>query len=670
MVCAFWARMRRLHVLPRLVPLFALGACLLPADLLGEEELVTEHISSSGAVDPLADDRIEDKHPTYDPNRTIDEVFDGCTVTLNKSAAVTKLDVAPLEGDDARFDKAIFPTYAAATAALGARPQLPSMEVVNARLKALNDGLYAAIELAVEDGTGGTSIAKRQLFDDLARTLSARATSAPQEEQAFAGSVAARFAAAQLLAGGTAEPSVESDARELVARFDTNLLVSTPIGFYTWNDALGRVFRRDRFLQAYMPFAEAAEVAVALGADAPLRDHYGRMLELYDGLTNPSRHFSPLALAEFVAGPAPLADPLALEARFAAANPSYGSPPCGAATALFPASDSPDTRLYRALTCATRDVFDGSFIDRLIDAIRTGRIDLTPTATSGFYDRQLYALETLLVPGRAREKDNLLLTRRYKQKLVESFQTLITETRETHAKQLETGASAMSGPPPEIDVFPLLRAEPFPTFYLRTARAYVFLEGVLRSALGPQFLDGTARLLEGGTRATRPIADELNETITLLYGLHLVTAASIGSHDEFSAEEAERFPRETCTLQANQWLGAFAADTDVQRDPRVLVPIAREDDEERNIHRIRYWAVIGVRVLRIDASYYEGYEPKLVRGCNLRSWLHYRPYILVGKSVEVLRSADRPPLTREAFRALCDHAGNDADALTRALESQ
>lgn len=54
-------------------------------------------------------------------------------------------------------------------------------------------------------------------------------------------------------------------------------------------------------------------------------------------------------------------------------------------------------------------------------------MDLTPDPeTSGWYDYQLYDLETLLLPNRGTESDHLLLTKAYKEKLIETFKSIIT----------------------------------------------------------------------------------------------------------------------------------------------------------------------------------------------------------------------------------------------------
>ena len=95
----------------------------------------------------------------------------------------------------------------------------------------------------------------------------------------------------------------------------------------------------------------------------------------------------------------------------------------------------------------------------LISAIRNGKLDVTPEKNSGWYDYQLHALETLLLPEKGLESDHLLLTAAYKKKLVESFKSILTQTRETHVKQLETGADTVSALPKEVDIYPLFPVE-------------------------------------------------------------------------------------------------------------------------------------------------------------------------------------------------------------------
>ena len=157
--------------------------------------------------------------------------------------------------------------------------------------------------------------------------------------------------------------------------------------------------------------------------------------------------------------------------------------------------------LAGTLATANENAVSGStLLDALIQKIQTGELDLTPRQGAGFYDQQLYALETLLVPEKSSESQHLLLTRAYKEKLVETFKSLLIQTRETHVKQIglvnATAASSASWAPIEFTVYPKLPVEPFPTFYLRTARAYRFLEDVASMGVRTEHVEARARRRE------------------------------------------------------------------------------------------------------------------------------------------------------------------------------
>jgi len=140
------------------------------------------------------DDRIEDKHPVLDPSLTVNESFDSCAFTLNKSGSVTKLSVAPYEGDQKSLGSKLFPSRGAALAALQALPDadvIPSMETVNGHLKPFNDGLYAAIEIAMEDGVSAGFGGKRKLLGDILSALQAARPSATPVAQSVLDSAAA-----------------------------------------------------------------------------------------------------------------------------------------------------------------------------------------------------------------------------------------------------------------------------------------------------------------------------------------------------------------------------------------------------------------------------------------------------------------------------------------------
>lgn len=639
-----------------------LGGCADPLDVTGVTQVVTQTRKS----EPLQDDQLSDKHPEYDPARTVVEEFDGCEVTLNKSASVTRLTLQSGSVLDQSLQGKIFRSRGAALAALAGAPTLPTIEVVNGALKPFNDGLYAAVELGAERGDGSL-VNKRQLLLDLLTELVRRSTSDSFAERGPALAAARHLATAQLLAGqaDTVPASLAPVAADAASNFEKDGISAKPIGFYTWGPELGAIFKRDRWLQSRyvpgqggpVPFEALAELGFVASRPGALAAAYRRTLDLYVGLTDPFFDSDPFGVAPFVADASALGDLASVERAFAASLPvpHPTAPPCNPGLAAFPASESAENRAIRRLLCDGELGEGESLLDGIIRMIQAGQLDLTPRPGAGFYDQQLYALETLLVPERASESQHLLLTRAYKQKLVETFKSLLIQTRETHVKQVGIVGGATSGvvPPMEFTVYPKLLVEPFPTFYLRTARAYRFLEGVLDAVLGRQFLETTGRMLEDGSRSSVELREELRAKEQLLYGLHAVAADSLGMAPELVEDELAAFPLGTAREAARSWLAHFAGDADVARDPRVSLPVGRDGDGNAV-----YWAVVGVKVLHLHASFPETRRPEVLArtpgSCVQKGWKAFEAYLLVEQSIEVRRRADLPPLTREEFRALCD----------------
>src|SRR5436190_5417161 len=214
-------------------------------DGLGHEEDVVQNSSSQGA-NQIEDDRIEDKHPVFDPARTVTEAYGAtgwCSITMNLSAAVALLDIVPFEGDEKAVDNKLFRGRSEALAAIaaidGADP-IPSMEVVNGTLKPFNDGLYAAAELEIET-------TKQQLFATLATRLATRAAAADATTRPAFDDASVLVGAAQILAGDdlTADAAVATRARNRAAAFDANPAVARPIGVYTWSVAPASIFNRE-----------------------------------------------------------------------------------------------------------------------------------------------------------------------------------------------------------------------------------------------------------------------------------------------------------------------------------------------------------------------------------------------------------------------------------------
>ncbi len=644
--------------------------CLGPLDTMGYEEAVTNHKEYLKDGRP-EDDRIEDKNPVYDPVLRVFEEFDGCTIGLNKSGSVAKLDTLPFEGEEKELNGRIFSGRGEAIGELSG-DLIPSMEVVNGKLKPFNDGFYAAVEMGLQDGVPGLLQSKRQFLFDLLGAVESKLGEATPGQAAHL-QEAQEFVAAALMVGGNGG-SLPADLKERAqVRVDAFLAdpqLSRPVGFYDWNGLLEEVFRQDRLLQhlnVWDPdddFELFAAIAVVVEGDAELLERYQQILALYAGLTNPYASYSPVDLLPYVDGLASLDNVGAVKAAFDAEHPDLMT--CTQARlALLPSSRSKDTEFYNSNWCWTGLPSGTTFIDEFIAAIRSGEVDLAPDPDSGWYDYQLWALETLLLPERGPESDHLLLTAAYKQKLIDTFKSIITQTRETHVKQLQGGASKVGALPPEIEIYPQFPAEPFPTFYLRTARGYRFLDLYLTGVLGAGFLASTGRLIESGERSAETLSAEIAAVTELMYGLYLLTCDSVGLKPEsyLLQDELAEVDLEACDTRARTWLGKWKADADVLKDPRVIVPVAMDYVNNQAV----FWAVLGVKAIRVYTEFVEGYEPEVVDDdyCIVKDIVPHE-YVLLVEHMEEVRFSGLPP-TRDEFRAVCDQYDN-AEDIVSALE--
>ena len=108
------------------------------------------------------------------------------------------------------------------------------------KAKQFDDGLYAAADLAAENGQGDMP-AKSQLL---------REWPAKVDGAAGGKGLTVLLAAGQLGGSGAEVPAAQKKAvADLLAAFNRDEKRSKPLGFYTWSKALEAIFRQDRMLQ-------------------------------------------------------------------------------------------------------------------------------------------------------------------------------------------------------------------------------------------------------------------------------------------------------------------------------------------------------------------------------------------------------------------------------------
>jgi hypothetical protein len=600
-------------------------------------------------LDVLTDDRLEDKTPPpFDPTLTDRRELNGWLV--NSSAAILQLDVPMIKRDQEPNLLVLRPSYAAV---MGENPEardfLPSVNMVDGKAKQFDDGLYAALDQAYYQGL------KDKLLSHVA--LIRRMHAAIGKD----GPAAAYLGAGLELAGVHVEVSDQQAKDRLLKEFRDAEVMSKPIGFYTWNDTLTACFRFMRFFQQEFA-ADEVEVALALARvlaqDKGLLAEYQKAVAFYAKLTNP---YICLSLADLSAPNPPPLPRLAQEK-----NVSH------ATVAVFPPSRSRETLLFEKLFPMGLPP-NADLIRELILRIRSGEVNLRPGQDSGWYDYQVYALETLLLPEKGDERNKLVQTKAYKKRMLEAFQALITKRRETHVRTVKTTAMGLmpGGAPPPESVRPRLRVEPCPSYFLRTARAYAFLANFLESSLGKEGLQGLHGLKKDGVRKQnlyeelhkladlkRPdrleqnLYNELHFMRDLFYGIYLVSAEDIGLKPALAGDEP--VDRDYCYKLADNWLRRAYQDKDLAVDTRVSVPIYV--DPTRGVTLL--WATLGVRLSKLDAKYATLPQIKTVKGGEWKpvEQEKARPanYLIpVDESAEIELKGMRV-LTREELREVCD----------------
>ncbi len=502
----------------------------------------------------------------------------------------------------------------------GHSPSFVGAAVLALKAKQVDDGMFAAVELATQSGVG-LFPGKRAFIDALVARLTTDAAD-------FDGDARATLDAAASI--GTDQPSRPGRAAAIREEFLADELRSKPIGFYTWSDELSRIFREDRLLQSDIGRAgDLTQVAETLRGDPLLRASYEACLRLPERLTNM------LAYGDL---------------RAAMSALDAGRPIPRGTTAFFPPSIAHETQLVKRLF-GDRPIPDGFDLSKtLVEAVRSGAIDLTPRETSGLYDVQTWALETLAAPERALEAERLVLDPSYAQHLEELFRSILAATRETHIKQLELPAAGGMAPRPvkKLYVRPQLTVEPLVTFYQRRADSYRFARAVLVETFGE---DGLAEMrgLRAGARA--PV--ELSLGDELRWMIHLFDGAAATAMRELG------MPTTWDTTTFERWNGGHA-DPDVDADIRAMVPVFY--DVERG--KTKVWMILGWSSSTLEVSFATPPRVEVLTKTNVAvevasTWRPLAAPVMVEAYVSRI-------LDRDELRATCDRL-RTVDAIVAAL---
>jgi hypothetical protein len=462
------------------------------------------------------------------------------------------------------------------------------------KAKQFDDGLHAAVEIAAQRGAG--------------RFAGKRALLAAARLGGFDPPTAARL-----------EPAIAAATDGFLA----DETISKPLGFYTWNADLERIFRQDRLLQRGIDRGDEQIVVGALAADQPAGATYRDHLTLVSKLTN-------------------------------AVVPRDES----GRWRVFPPSQSHETALMKRLYGNSPLPDEFSAIDEMIRCIRAGQLPLAPTATSGWYDYQTWAHEALVVPEEMPEaRTQLVYAENYRERLLDLFKGGQALARETHVKQLEVFAGArMPGrplrEPVRLVVSPGLTVEPLVTYYRRRAEGYRFVRAAIEDAFGAAAVRDMVRVGPSGAR-DRALDAELDDIEAIFRGADAVACREIGSDPDPSSSAAER---DASAARFAQWAAQIGRDPDVGQDLRMMVPVAV--DAERGLTKV--WAFLGwtTAMARVSfdreprAEIFDALGRAVSPGTDLElrfaSDTHQIAYPVVAETYVTHL------LDRETFRALCD----------------
>lgn len=609
-----------------------------------EVEKTDYHPPHQEPEEVLVNDKVDDKKPPFDPDLTDSRPLgDKGEWLLNASAAVLRLDVPMLFPDREPHLVALHPSYAAAIKANPGHAILPSVNLIDGKAKQFDDGLYAALDQAYYQGLKNTFLSHVQLVQGFC-------------DKAGKDNPAAPFLAAGLELAGVKVEVADKQAKErFLSEFQENEVASKPIGFYTWNETLKSCFRFLRFFQRQFGADELAvpnAVAALLSQDMLGYTNYQKANAFYARLTNP---LICLSMADAL-GKTSL-DAQQLAKRCEEKKVSHRT------LAFFPPSTSREVVLFEKLFPQGLPA-NVDLMRELVKRIRSGEVDLKPGPDSGWYEYQVYALETLLLPEKGEERSKLLLTKAYKTRMLEAFKALVTKRRETHVRQLAMAEAGSALPPLQDKIKPRLRVEPCPSYFLRTARAYAFLANFLEATVGNEALQQLHGLKKEGARKENLFV-ELNEVRDLFYGLYLLSAEDIGMKATFAKEEHVQVDR--CDQLATDWLAKAFQDEDLAADTRVAVPIMV--DPNRKVTRL--WLTLGVRLTKLETDYARPPSIKPAKGEG--DWkvveshqLDKANYLIPVDEFAEVEVKGLKVLTREELRAICDRE-KTKEAILQAL---
>ena len=564
------------------------------------------------------------------PVASLKEAFRGAT---RKTHDIGGTEIATFD-----YDQKFEAPLVSSVVALPDEGAFVSAGVFAQKAKAVDDGIVAALELIIDDGTFDLAGRRAFLAQLQEHLLSEWASS--EKDAGLAEAIGLISAARSIVDGADADSSIASDTGLRLRRsralkeFRSEQETQVPMGIYSWSERLTRLYRQGKALQKPLENRVAVLLSRSLRADLALMAVYQTQLSLA-ALTNP------------LVRPDLLAD-----------MPSESEIDDKWKAAVFPASDSPEGRLLERLVGRWKSVpLNFDLIGELITAVEEGRISLAPAPESGWYDYALYALEPLLCPDHCPGATRLELADEYRQDLRELFRALQGMTRESHVKQLESLAAG--GCP--LTVAPALSIEPLAEHYRRRADSYRFVRERLTELLGEGVLSSRKRPTPLGETAGS-LLDEIVTMEQLFTGAWAIVRDELGFSQHETGRDERRWLSASKAL-ARSWIVSHRNDPDLAQDARMMVPLFNDLDR----HEFHVLAVLGYEQKTLKASFAHCPNVTVRNGLgqvvNVQPHWNDRNYPLARPVA--INCLTKQLLDRDSFRAVCDRE-KTAGAIRRA----
>ena len=231
-------------------------------------------------------------------------------------------------------------------------------------------------------------------------------------------------------------------------------------------------------------------------------------------------------------------------------------------------NDKAQEKLFKEISLEAQSDIPTNLGNALVEALRNGRIYLTPNKDSGLYTRQMHEVSSLVTQS-SPEFDKFKPNETYYKILEREFISNWVTTHHTHIGHMghiDFNIVTAEDIKSSIIIKPQLSIEPFPTVYERMADNLVFLNNTLTSAFGEQFIN-KQRLDCNGRGVGTSIGEELCNLQSILRGLSYLSKDSIHMPYQCNTTAQESLN------DAINWLKNISEDYDLEREAPIFTPI-------------------------------------------------------------------------------------------------